>query len=128
MVNDRDERAPVLTFAAVAPVVRDSRVAQMVTAVWDRLDAAVRHSSVAGAISTVSLRMLATSSSTRVLLVSWMVAVGAAANLLMLVSVERYHFPRRTALVLPALVVIVALVACALRADIARALEDRTDR
>jgi hypothetical protein len=71
--------------------------------------------------------MQAVATATWIAQCAWIVATAAATNLFMLLVVERYHFPRRTALILPALVAVVAIVVYAFSADIARAVEDKRD-
>ena len=114
-----------LTFESVAPAVRDSRVAATIAAAWGWVLRAATASSTARAVHAASLELKSTPLELRVALTAWMIAIAAAAHLLLLVFVERYHFPRRTSLILPAVIVVVAATACIFSADIARALRDK---
>jgi hypothetical protein len=117
-----------LTFNALAPVFRGSRVAASALSAWRRFDTAVAQSRLAAATSEAHAWMRAVTRATLVGYSAWVVATAAATHLFMLTVVERYHFPRPTALALPAAVMIVALGAGLLSADIARAVDDRRER
>jgi hypothetical protein len=63
----------------------------------------------------------------RIARTAMVIAIAAITNLLMLAVVERYHFPRRTALVFPLVIAVAALLAAAMSPEIARAARDKRD-
>jgi hypothetical protein len=118
-------RAPLLTFDMVTPAIRQSWLATTVGRVWRPFDAAVAGSQSAAVVRNMAAWMSDRTPATRIALGAGMCAVAAVTHLVMLIVLERYHFPRRTALVLPALVAVAALIAAAMNVHIARAIEDK---
>jgi hypothetical protein len=118
-------RLPPLTFDMLEAAVQGSRLVafgrRMVFALWHGIE----HSRAAAAVGSASRTWVSTSSADKVALLAWTIGVAALTTLFMLVVVERYPFPRRTALLLPMLAVVLALLAWRWRAPIAHALEDR---
>jgi hypothetical protein len=120
-------REPPLTFDTIAPVLAQSRVFGFVGRLLDRLaSAADGAATVALALRAVRLgggdpaRVFASA--------AWLTAIAAMTHIAMLLFVERYHFPSRAALVLPAVVAVLAIAAVWFTGDISRALEDRRRR
>ena len=127
MTVRHDPGAPRLTYALVAPALRGSRLASLCVSVWQRVDAAYAQSRSMGRLRQAAARVGATAPAALIAYGAWIVAIAAATNVMMLTTVERYHYPRRTALILPAILLVVALVAVALRSDLARAAGDKRD-
>jgi hypothetical protein len=119
-----DSRKPPLTFAAVAPVVAGSRIANFLGRALDfvaRAAAEARISALAARVARVQQNEPAAA----VAAGAWVIAMGALTHIAMLLVVERYQFPSRAALVMPAIIAAVALAAIPLSAHIARAMTDR---
>lgn len=119
--------APLLTFDMVTPLVRDGWIARWCQWLWRHVVTAAAASQVAASLSRAAARIRSLEPAVRVAQGAWMVAIAAVTNLLMLTVVERYHFPRRTALVLPAIVAVAALLVFAASPEIARAAADKRD-
>jgi hypothetical protein len=122
--SSKPREAP-LTFEMIAPAVRESRIIRFAVSGWNAFDAAFRQSRLQTVVHEAQAIVRAAGPGTLTAQCAWIVATAAATNLFMLLVVERYHFPRRTALILPALVAVLAIVAYVLSADIARAVEDK---
>ncbi len=120
-------RAPLLTFEMVAPLVREGWMARGCQRLWRHAVTAATASRVAAFVSEAVARIKTLEPAVRVAQGAWMVAIAAVTNLVMLTVVEQYHFPRRTALVFPAVVAVAALLVFAMSPDIARAAADKRD-
>jgi hypothetical protein len=120
-------REPLLTFDTFEPLLQDSRVVAWVRRLVDLLFRDAVDARIAMVPSRVT-RMFPSTPAAVVAYGAWLIAVAALTHLMMLLFVERYHFPSRTALVLPIVTAVVALVAIPLSAGIARAIADRRDR
>jgi hypothetical protein len=113
-----------LTYASVAPVVAGSRLAQLVHALWQRTDSALTDSALARWARAAAASAQATELSRLVSVSALVVLIAALTHLGMLLAVERYQFPRRTALLLPAFVAIVAALTWRSSDLVARAWSD----
>jgi hypothetical protein len=127
-VTPRAPRDPVLTFDMVAPPVREAWIGRCGVWVWHRVETAAGSSRVAAAIAGALARLQASEPAARIARTAWVMAIAALTNLLMLAAVERYHFPRRTALVFPLIVAIAAVLVGAMSPEIARAARDKRDQ
>ena len=120
-------RAPLLTFAMVAPSVRGAWIGRWSQRLWIRIVAAATASRVAAEVSRALDRFRMLAPAARIAQCAWLVAIAALTNLMLLTVVEQYHFPRRTALVLPAVVAVAAVVVIVMSSGVARALADKRD-
>jgi hypothetical protein len=118
-----DKKQP-LTFAALAPLAADSRVARIVARGLDVLARATSDARIAAFVTRLS-RSPGDEPGAAIGFGAWVIAVAALTHIAMLMVVERYHFPSRAALVLPAIVTVAAIVTMLLRRQIARAMTDR---
>lgn len=122
------ERWPPLSYAQVAPPLAGSGLGAVAASVWRGLSTTLDDSAAVGAWRR-AMRLLRETSLDRVVgAAAWMLAVAALSHLALLLTVERYHFPRQTAMVVPVAVAIVALLAGLRSGEVARALADRFDR
>ena len=120
-------REPPLTFEAIEPLLAQSRMISFVRRLLDRL------ASAADGAATVALaaragRLGAGEPAGVMANAAWLTAIAAMTHIAMLLFVERYHFPSRASLILPAVVAAVAIDAVWLSSYISRALEDRRRR
>jgi hypothetical protein len=120
-------REPLLTFAAIEPVVEGSRAVRFAGRI---LDALARASFDAGAVAIAArLARLGAKRPAEVMArAAWLIAIAAMTHIAMLLFVERYHFPNRAALILPILIAVIGLVVVRLSDHIGRALVDRHHR
>ena len=121
----RHVRAPLLTFEMVVPPVRDGWIGRFGQWLWDGGVTAATTSRAATVISGALATIRALEPVARIAQGAAIAAIAAVTHLLLLTVVEQYHFPRRTALALPAVVVIAALLVFAMSSEIARAAADK---
>jgi hypothetical protein len=121
----RQPRAPLLTFSMVAPSVRDGWIGRFGQWLWRRTLTAATASRAAAALSGAIGRLQSFDLALRIALGAAVIAIAALTNLVMLTVVERYHFPRRTTLVLPVVIAVAALAVVAMKGEVARAAEDK---
>lgn len=119
-----DSRKPPLTFAAVAPVVAGSRIANFLGRGFDFIARAAAEARVSALAARVA-RVQHDEPGAAVAAGAWVIAIAALTHIAMLLLVERYQFPSRAALVMPAIIAAIALAAIPLSAHIARAMTDR---
>src|SRR5262245_6894936 len=96
MTVRRDSGAPLLTYALVAPALRGSGLARVCVSVWQHVDAAHAQSLSMARLRQAWARVGATAPAALIAYGAWIVAIAAATNVVMLTTVERYHYPRRT--------------------------------
>lgn len=119
-----DNRERPLAFAALAPLAAESRVVGAIERMLAVLARAVSESRITAFRTRIS-RLQRDEPAAAVGGIAWLIAVASFTHIAMLLFVERYHFPSRAALVVPALVAVVALAAIPLRGQIAQAITDR---
>ena len=120
--------APRLTFEMMAPVVNGSRLAATVRWLSLRTWHAVEHSRAAKAVDAVFGAWRAADPKTTVGLLAAVAVVASVAHLFMVLAVERYHYPRQTALALPMVIGMAGAMVWRYRAQVARAIEERRHR
>lgn len=123
----RQREAP-LTFAAVAPVVSQSRLAGVIVRAWYGVMAAVIASRTAAELHRAAAAMREIPPAAAVRHGAAAVAIGAATHCLLLLFAEPYHYPSRAALLLPTVIASVAAVVAASSDSVARAITDRRNR
>ena len=123
MTTVRVNRKPPLTFAALEPVVRGSRVAASLQRL--AVPARVLEGARVAALATRAARLKAQPLDHLVRSAAWVVAIAALTHIAMLLFVERYHFPNRAALLMPVAAAVAAMAAIPLSGHLARAMMDR---
>jgi hypothetical protein len=122
------ERRPRLSLASVAPIVREAWLSRVLMSVWTHVNAAFEHSAVVGHLASRTREIQRVELATRVRAVAVIAGTAALTHVALLVFVEPYPYPRRTALALP--VIVFVLAACVTRYSdlVANAIRERRAR
>jgi hypothetical protein len=123
----RRRDAPI-GFAAVAPVVSQSRLASGLAHAWRRSMTAVIDSATAALIRRAAAASRRVPLEETIRRAAAMIAVAAVTHLLLLGLAQPYQYPSRAALFLPLIIAILASVVAAVSQTVARALTDRRSR
>ena len=113
---------------AVAPAVRASLLGRVVSAVWSRLLAAREDSRAARAAVALNASFGSMDLVARIAFVGCLLTAAMAIHILLVLFAEPYPFPSRSALIVPAILMVLALSSIVLRRTLAAAWRDRHGR
>jgi hypothetical protein len=126
--SDQLRRGATVEIDSVAPAVRASRLGRLVSAIWSRLLAAREESRAARAVAALNASLGRMELAARIMFVGCVLAVAMAVHILLVLLVEPYPFPSRSALIVPAIVMVLALSSIVFRRLLAAAWQDRRRR
>lgn len=125
---DSPRHASPVSLDAVLPTAAESRTLGLIAGLSRGVGAALNGSTLVHWLRTVTARVLGLEAASLVALTGWVIMVAAITHLAMLLLVERYPFPKPTALALPIVMALVGLLTWALNGTLARAMADKRDR
>jgi hypothetical protein len=127
-ISDQRRDTTAVDIDAVAPAVRASRLGRIVSAFWSRLLAAHEDSRAARAAAVLKAWLGSLDLVARIAFVGCLLTAAMAVHILLVVFVEPYPFPSRSALIVPATLMVLALSSIVLRRTLAAAWRDRHGR
>jgi hypothetical protein len=129
IVGDRalQRRDAPFSFAHVAPLVAQSRLAGGIAQAWRRLMTAVMDSDTAAVVRRAVAVSARVPLEDRVRRGAAAVAIAAVTHVLLLVLAQPYPYPSRAALFLPITTAIVASLVAVMSRAVAHAITDRRD-